>query len=618
MIRQLKYLGGLLLAGALVACGGGGGSAGTCVGGTSCPPTGGTATPAAIDVFSSTPVLSSTTDSSVSFTVVVKDANNQAIPNQTVTFSASSGNLVGALPSPKTGASGEAVTTVSLTPGADRTNRDITVTVTAGGATRQIVVPVSGTTVSLSGDSSLLLGNQSTFTVRALDAAGQPVPNAIIQLSSSLGNGLSAQTVTTNSTGAATFTYTGTRGGVDTITATGLGATVTSSISVSSDAFQFVSPGASTTIPVGETRTVTISLQRNGAPVVGQTVTFSTTRGTITPVTAGTDSQGRASAVVSSTSSGPATIVAQVPTAQVSLSVNYIATQAATIVVQANPGAVPPNTGGSKTNQSTIVATVRDAVGNPVAGQVVNFTLVTDGSNGSVSPGSAVTDASGNAQTLFIPGGLSTANNGVRIQATVAGTSISGIATVTVNAQALFISIATSNEIGNLDAQTYQKEFSVYVTDANGAPAVNRTVNLEVYPVQYYKGSYSRPDGADQWTRNVTATCVNEDVNRNGILDAGEDTNTNGRLDPGLPVVVTPSSVLTGANGFATFKLQYGENYAGWVDTIITARTSVGGTESVKQQAYFLFPSLPDMTSEGTPANVFSPFGSGMSCTSPN
>ena len=116
MTQYLRTLGAVLLAALMTACGGGGGSAGTVIGGSA----GSSATPpASIEVFSSGTQLSSATNSSVTFTVVAKDANNQAIPNQTVTFSASSGNLTGALPAPKTGSAGQAITSVSLAPGAD-------------------------------------------------------------------------------------------------------------------------------------------------------------------------------------------------------------------------------------------------------------------------------------------------------------------------------------------------------------------------------------------------------------------------------------------------------------------------------------------------------------------
>ena len=55
-------------------------------------------------------------------------ASNVAMRSQTVTFAASSGNIQGASPTPTTGEAGEAITKVSLSPGADRSNRVITVT----------------------------------------------------------------------------------------------------------------------------------------------------------------------------------------------------------------------------------------------------------------------------------------------------------------------------------------------------------------------------------------------------------------------------------------------------------------------------------------------------------
>ena len=618
MIRQLKFLGGLLLAAGLAACGGGGGSAGITSGSTG----GGSATTpvaASIEAFTSAPELTSASGSSVSFTVVVKDSNNQAIPGQTVTFSASSGNLVGSLPIPAVGSAGEAITSVTLTPGEDRSNRNITVTVGAGSVSRQVVVPVVGSKLGLSGDSSLLLGGTSTFTVRALDSLDKPVPGITITLKSAAGNAITPATVTTGSTGAATFNYVGSRAGVDTISATGLGASASAQISVSSDAFQFTSPAASTSIPVNATQSVSVTLRRSGTLVAGQTVTFSTTRGSVTPLTAVTNAQGVASAVVSSSSSGAANIVAQVPSSQVSLPVQYVATQVASVVVQANPGAVPPNSSGSTANQATVQATVRDPAGNPVAGQVVNFTLVTDGSNGTITPGSATTDASGNAQTQFVPGGLSTANNGVVVRASVGSTGVTGQTTLTVNTQALFISIGTSNVIGQFDPQTYEKEFTVYVTDANGAPAVNRPINLEVVPTSYFKGQMVWNEDDSIYVTGTRVQCANEDANRNGILESGEDINGNGMLEPGLPVAVVPSTVTTSATGFATFKLRYGANYATWVSTQIIARATVGGTESVKSIGFTLGYMVDDFTTKNVPpASASSPFGTSTSCTDPS
>lgn len=646
MNRLMRAIGGLLLAAALTACGGGGGSAGSTGTGTTSTPTTGTTTgtttpttgtstlalsaiPAAIEVFTSSPELSSAANSSITFNIAVKDANNQAIPTQTVTFSATSGNLTGSLPAPSTGAVGQPITSVSLSPGADRSNRDITVSVVAGSVTQKITIPVIGTTLSAAGASFVLINATTTFTVKALDSAGQPVPNATLTASSALGNTITPATLTTDSQGAAAFTYAGTRAGVDTITIRGLGATTTAPITVSADQFSFEAPASGSTVPVSTARGITVRYLIGGVPQVGKPVTFSTTRGAISTSVVNTDADGRASTTVSSTSSGPANIVAQSPTAQVTLPLTFVATAPASLVLQGNPGALPPNPVGSASNQAALQATVRDASGNPVSGVTVNFTAVTDPSNGTISPGTATTDAAGSAVAQFTSGPLTTANNGVVMQATVQGTAVTGTASLTVNAQALFITIGTGNEIGNLDQTTYQKQFSVYVTDANGAPAAGRAVTLSVYPLTYGKGtlSFIVDPPKSQWSPATFTSCLNEDVNRDGILQPAEDAavggigrgNGNGKLDPGLPVVVSPATVTTDGSGRATFFLQYGENFVPWMEVQIVARASVGGTESVKLQDYFLAGAASDFTNATVaPAGAISPFGVTADCRNPN
>lgn len=633
MNNLLKLLVGFLMVLLLGACGGGGGSPGATPGsaapGGAAGPVPGTVpapTPARIELFASASQLSSAVGSSVTFTVTVKDESNRSIPGQPVTFTVDSGNLAGALPSPSTGAAGEPITSVSLSPGTDASNRDILVTAVAGSITKTITVPVQGTSLTLAGDSSVVFGANATFTAKALDSGGRPLTGATLNVTSALGNAVTPQRLVTDAQGAATFKYAGAAAGRDTVTVTGLGTTVKAPISVSSDDFRFVSPAASSTVPVGGAQTLTVRYTIAGVPAAGRAITFSSTRGTVFPSSATTDANGVASTVLSSSiSAGPATVIAQAETAQATLPILFAATTPVTLVLQANPGTVPPNLSGTG-NQIALQATVRDATGNPVPNRTVNFSAVTDGSNGVISPGSGVTDANGSVVAQFIPGALTTSTNGVEIMASVQGTSVSGSTKLTVSGQSLFISIASNNEISNLNPSTYQKEFSVYVTDATGAAVANRSVVMSVYADRYGKGTLVFPKGAKSWTYNLPiSTCPNEDelstsvnARRNGILDAGEDVNGDGRLNPGLPVVVTPGTVTTGANGIALFYLQYGENFANWVDTTITARAVVGGTESVQTAAFSLAASVGDMTNESVPpASVVSPFGT-LTCTDPN
>jgi hypothetical protein len=613
-----------LVSGAMAACGGGGGSAGTNPNAPAAPSTPTTPTTpvvqvASMDVFTSSTSVASAAGSTISFTVVPKDANNQALPGQPITFAADSGSLNGTLPTPSTGSKGEPVTGVTLSPGADRANRSIKVTVTSGGLSREVVVPVTGTTLTLSGEGFVPQGQTQVYTARALDSAGQPVPGASLSIASARGAGIAPATATTSNSGQATFTYSATLAGTDTLTVTGLGTRATAPVSVSADEFRFIAPTAGSAVNVGAGgQAVTVQFMQGGAPVpAGTAVNFSTTRGTVTPAATVTNGAGQATTNVASTSAGPATVLAQTATGQVTLALNFVATVPAAVALQANPGAVPPNPAGTNQNSVVLTATVRDAAGNPVANRTVNFSATADPSSGTITPGSAITDASGNASVTFIPGASTTANNGVVLRATDALSGLSGTTNLTVNSQAVFISISTSNEIRNLNPATYLKDFAVTVTDINGAPVGSKVVSLEVYPVSFTKGRLVR--GTTVWDYDIPSltTCLNEDVDRDGILDAGEDRSTDGQLTPGNPAALSASTVTTAANGVATFDLQYGENFANWVTVLITAKTAVGGTESVKTQLYALSPSSADMVATTTPASAVSPFGTG-TCTQPN
>lgn len=631
-MRFYKYLAGVGLAMALVACGGGGGSAGTPSGTT--PGGGGNtgggtpgsgSTLASLDILPTASTLGSAPGSSISFIVTAKDSANAAVPAQAVVFSATSGTLTGANPVPVTDANGT-ITSVSLSAGADATNRSITVTASAGNVTKSIVVPVVGTTLNISGVGSALVGNPAlTFTVKAVDSGGKAVAGANVKIKSANGNTLSPQDAVTNLAGTAAFSFTPTTAGIDTLTVEGLGAIAKSTVAVSNEDFAFTMPLPAANLVVNTANPVSVQYKVAGVGVAGQTVTFSSTRGALTALTAVTNASGVATTSVSSTTAGPVTISAQMGTARSSVTAAFIATVPNTLVLQANPSAVLPNPSGSTANQSTLSATVRDATGNPVANQVVNFTATKDGSNGTITPGSGTTNADGQTSVQFIPGALSTASNGVEVSATVQSASaVSGTATLTVNGNALFISIGVGSTLTVVDAATYEKDFSVYVTDANGVAAANRAVTLSAFPVSYRKGSLtwytSREPNVWDYSATSPTPCVNEDRNKNGILDIvlGEDTNGNSVLNPGLPVVISPSSVATDANGYATFKMRFGKNYAYWLDTEVTARSLVGGTESSTTVPYPLQMTASDAQSPESPANRFSPFGQATVCTNPN
>jgi len=441
---------------------------------------------------------------------------------------------------------------------------------------------------------------------------------------SALGNSVGQTIPKTDATGSAKFLYTANNSGTDTLTISGLGATISYTVLVNAVDLSVLSPSANTTIPVGTSQNIIVRYKSSGIGVSGASVAFSTTRGNFQNSSATTDQNGDAVVSVSSITAGPAVVIAQIANVgQVSIPVQFVATAPSSIVIQANPGAVLPNAAGTSVNQATIEAIVRDASGNAVANRQVNFSTLEDLSNGQFSAASATTDINGRAQVQFIPGANSTSSGGVIVQGQVANTTVISTATLTVNGKSLFITINFGNTIDNLDETTYKKSFTVQVKDANGVGVGGQVVTLSAIPLGYYTGYLTKQGGT--WKYFVLSSmCPNEDSGvynsngaYNGILNSNEDKNGDGSLTPGNVALVTPGDVTTDSGGRATFYLQYGEQFAPWVDVKLSARTSVEGTESVNSITYSLNGSISDFTGDGAPAGITSPFGITSDCLVP-
>ena len=574
-----------------------------------------------IEVLSSAVSLPSGSDAAITITALVKNDANNGVANEPIKFSADSGVLQNA--TSVTNANG--VATVTLAVGANKSQRNITVTATAGAISKTVVVPVSGTTVSIAGPSSLLLNGATNYTLSVKDSNGAAVSGVEVSLVSSLGNTISPSKATTAVNGTANFAYGAARSGPDVLSASGAGVTSQQTVIVNSENFAFTST-AIAPVSTKETQQLTVTYLKNGLPAQGETVYFSSTRGDASPVSQ-TNAKGEATTTVSSRTAGPATISAQLASSKTVTTtiVNYFAAEPNDITVQANAAAIPPNAAGTSANSAVLTAIVRDATGNPVQGASVNFTLVADTSGGTISPGTAVSNANGRVTASFIPGATTTAQKGVIIQASTNNGALTSKTTLTVSTQALFIAIATSNTISNKDGDdtVYQKPFSVQVNDAAGAPVVGQAVTFTIWPPTYRKGFMRWNVEAAQWVIfAVSQDCPNEDINRNGFIDGTEDSNGNGDgyLTPGIPGVISPSTVTTDNTGFAKFSLFYGEQYADWVDFEITAGATVAGTESRTTFNYFPAKGMAsDYTNQNVaPASVISPFGGGnLDCKSP-
>jgi hypothetical protein len=579
-----------------------------------------------ITVITSLPQIPSDGSKTATITAVVRDTNNNLVVGVPVTFSASSGGLQ--VTQGTTDATGSA--TATLSSAGDPSDRIVTVTASAQGQSATVPVDVVGTTLSLTGPATLIQNAQGTYSVTLTNSAGNGIANQTVTVSSSAGNTLSANSVTTNSSGTAQFMLTASKSGADTVTASALGLQAQQSLSVSNQSFSFTTPAANTQVQIGQTQTIAVTWTSSGTPQAGQTVNFSATRGTLSASQATTTAQGVATVTISSNTAGPSVISATGTGVSAQLTIDFLATTPTAITVQASPASIAPQ------GQSTITATVRDAHDNLVEGQWVDFNIVQDATGGSLAVASAQTNAQGQAATSYTASTTSSATNGVVISATVRSTTVTGQTSLTVAGQTTGLSMGTGVQISDLPNSTtqYEMPWSIQAVDPSGHGVPNVPITYTVTSLSYLKGSWVQDLTTSKWVYTPTVSadpdgvvfastygCKSEDLNNNGVLDAGEDYNGNGKLDPGLVVSTDVPSGTTDRNGSTTVNLIYPKDHAQWVVVRLTATATVNGTESSTSTDIwlpFLASDLPGSITGGVPPGQTSPYGTASACSNPN
>lgn len=595
---------------------------------------------ASVQVTASSPQLNSSADGSTEIQIfaLVRDAGNAILSGIPTSFQTSSGSIT--VTQAQTDDTGTAIAT--LTNGNDPSNRQITVTVTAESVQGTVTIDVVGTTLTISGPPALALNDSANYTISLLDSQGAALAGRTIAVSSSNGNTLSSASLTTDTTGTATLQVTAAASGNDTISATALGLTATQDIAISSDVFVLQAPADGQEIPLGTDETVTVQWTKAGVPQNGEVINFTSTRGTLSSSTAVTNAAGEATVTVNSNSAGPATISASNDEGtSTSVGVEFIATTAVAVDLQANPNTVPVN------GQSTITATVRDSNNNQVKNKVVVFVIDQDSTGNSfLSVGSDLTDSQGRAQTVYTAGGVPSAANGVTIRAFVQDTpAVEDTVPLTVAGRAVDISIGTGDELFEPTPALYSQEWAIIVTDTSGTaptPVANSDVQASIRSLRFYKGELVlQAIGSDfDWVRADTATCLDEDTNQDGFLDlVTEDIDmdrvleagnraTLAALPPGAPEEACGSinglggpttTVETDGNGIARVCVIYLQSDNLWVDVEIGAQLSVFGTEYLETQDFVLLALASDLEDENSnPAGQFSPFGQVGDCADPN
>ncbi len=625
---------------------------------------GSTVTASTIDLAASPTSIRTDGSSFSTITVNALNSSNALLSGVVVSLSTDSGIIS----SPTVTTNADTPATVRLYSGSNKENRTVTVTATAGTATAQIPVFIVGSTVTLAASSSSISnaapGNVSNLTVTVRDAASTVVPNATVTLTQSpagrigFGAGLAATyTANTNTSGQITVAATGLTNGAVTITASALGATASTTLTVTDASTVFAIdqqrrcpgayPGTCAVVagnpnPTAMYLTETLEVRVN-APDPINNVVFATTAGTFTDgistgsvITVPVDGSNKATARLTTTTAGIANVNvydALNPSTSDTLTVAMTSAVAASIELQASPVIVPTSV-GTTTGSSTLIAMVRDAGGFPVGNAAVLFSIDNPTGGGeTVSPVVALSAATtsgglnlGEARASFTSGSLPSAASGIQVRASiVSNLAITDTATIVIGGVAGSIAFGQATVLG-VDGtnSNYKQEMSVLVADSNGNPAPAGTVvSLSLWPIAWSTGGGCMYD-MDGLTYNsltqaydipcaVCGTFKNEDINENLILDAGEDGTRNyyypnalppppaGTLDGYITAVnsragTVPATVTTDANGVAGFTLTYAKTSAIWTIVRVRASTIVQGTETVGEVTFRLDALAADVT----------------------
>jgi len=554
--------GGLLLRGAtlfatvlLVAACGGSAPGGT-IGGT------GSTAVASIEVSASKSSIAARAGETVTITVTALDGLRRGVSDAPVQVAADSGVL--SVPSARTDASGKVTATFSL--GQDRSNRTVTIQASSGGLAGTTTIQVTGTTVTLSSNTSVVSGSSATakLTARLLDAASQPISGAAVVFGTTQGT-LSSGTAITDA------------GGVAAVDITGISsaATITARAGNTSSAVSILASGTTTVSPepagiVIQDFIVQANPNVTGPNQPGNTGNFS---------------------VIEARVSGALNGTANLPVKNAPVRFRIAST---------------PALGALEVDTSTNPALTNEA-----------------GLSGNrFIPGSATSGTDFVVICASVTGLAVPATPGIGFPGNPCGASEKAVR-LTIAQQALFVKISVDNKLIVTDGGlTRTNQFIVSVTDAAGRGVPGVLVTPRLLPLSYYKGFYSfAGDPVNAWTPVSYVKCANEDTNFNGTLDA-TDNNLNGDafVWPGqIAALSMDSGGITDATGFVIGRAKFGARYGSWADYQLETRASVGGSEGLATEFFSLGVLVGEVTDKNVaPTWVNSPFGNSGSCANPN
>lgn len=582
MMKLMKLLGGVLLAGALAACGGGGGSPGATPGNGGANGPSPTSKVADFSVlFNKTTLTSGGTDSAI-VTVVAVDSGGNVVSGATVTVASG----VGTIFTPAGGATTDNTGTYkgSIALGSDKSDRTINVSVSSNGITRNTTLIVTGSKLTLQASpTSPSPGQAVSLAMQLTDGSGAGIPGAVITLGGSV-PGLAGTQRTTDANGKATLGFNApTASGIYQISAVGNGV---SSGDYQLQVFSTVIPPA--VIPAGVAPALSASPNVIAANSPGSSTNRSTIRFLMLNAQNGPVPNVRVKFV--DATSGLPVVGSSLANAGVTLFTDASGSVSTDYVSGQNPSPTngvqiracySANDFASASDCPNSVLTSLTVAGQALAVSIGNDNLITKGEGTYIKKFViSVGDAAGKPVV----------NAPVDISVDLthygkAGSTASGTTT--------FNGVPTS--------LTGSSSFNVDASTSTGTGTATTTATF------------------------VFTWCPNEDTNRNGFVDPGE--NVNGTVDSnGQPTLeprksdllisyVDPTKTVTDAAGLLQIQVQYSQRFATWLAYRVRVIASVQGSQGINERLFVT------TFQEGDQVNgsfLLPPYGSNPSCTAPN
>ncbi|MBN1930327.1 MAG: Ig-like domain-containing protein [Desulfobacterales bacterium] len=590
-------------------------------------------TVSAIDLRPSSTTVSADGFSQIQIVASAKTADNQAVSGAEVTFKCTRGTIS----SPhETDNNGRAIAQLT----SDRCNdNSVIVTAECQGVTKDTVIVFAGVGVDLEADRTNLLAgenNFSTITATLKDAAGNPISNADILISSNMGEIelIDSLIPITDLNGKVKFCLYSIDPGNVTVNVSGNGSK--KSIDINFTQYLFTLETSLNPIRVNQSTGVIAKIENAGTgSVEGETISFSSSLGTINPFKKQIDHGEAWTTLTAGSHAGVATIDADItinsdspPTVlSASTQVNIIGWDANKIVLTADPNIIAVGTG-----ESTITAKLFDANDQPVGDSSVYFRIALGPGGGEYLSDSIVTTNNAGVATIKLHAGtLSSILRGVKVEASIGPDFPDN----PFAPSATFLTIAGPvSKIGvGINLHTVEPEgghlyvdVSALVTDSNGNPVADGSlVNFSVDAIGFDEDrdddgvlhiwdSDGNRFGEDKYKIDFMEDCVSiysksepyelsasysynylgidwytDDVNLDGKLTDGqdftksEDRNGNGLLDTGEDVngngIIDPvNSCVIGKsiptiNGVAATTLTYLQPHAANIKVRITAES---------------------------------------------